>query len=239
MKGVVLAGGTGSRLWPLTRATNKSLLPVGEEPIVVRVLNVLLRADVKDILVVTGSDHIGQLVSLLGSGAWMGCDLTYKVQDKADGIAAALKLAEPFVGDSRFAVILGDNIFEDVHEAARVVSTFDRSTDEYGLVVKEVPDPGRFGVVEYRDGKAVDVLEKPSEPPSYDAVLGLYLYTPTVFDIVRALNPSKRGEYEISDVNAQLVKTRRGTISRIERGWVDAGTHDSLWRANLMVRGIK
>jgi len=238
MKGVLLAGGTGSRLMPLTKATNKSLLPMGRQTIVEHVLSTLLSSGaIDDVMVVSGPEHFGQLAQLLGSGKEHDCRLTYRVQDTANGIAAALGMCEDFVGHEKFAVILGDNIFEDTQGVGLQVAAFEHSDDEYGLFVKKVPDPQRFGVVAYDEaGKVVEIVEKPSTPPSDDAVLGLYLYTPAVFRVIRKLTVSARGEYEISDVNSFMVKHRDGNVHRVECGWVDAGTHESYERACDMLR---
>lgn len=238
MKGVILAGGTGSRLRPLTKAVNKSMLPMGRRTIIEHVLDVHLKAGITDIMLVSGPEHFGMLAQLLGSGKDHGCKLTYRVQDDANGIAAALGMCEDFVGDDKFAVILGDNIFEDLTEAALCVRSFATSDDDYALVVKEVPDPERFGVVSYSTARGVphSIVEKPSVAPSNDAVLGLYMYTPVVFDIIKALKPSTRGEYEISDVNNALTHTKVGNLYRIAGGWVDAGTHESYEKACDMLR---
>ena len=241
MKGIILAGGTGSRLLPLTRATNKSLLPMGRRTIVEHVLSTLTCAGIDDVVLITGTEHIGAIVSQLGSGRDHGCQMTYRVQDEPLGIAHALGLCESFVGGDRFAVILGDNIFEDVGEVAESVRAFGSSDDDYGLFVKQVSDPERFGVVEY-DGDPlaerpiVNIHEKPAWPPSNDAVLGLYVYTSRVFDVIHTLKPSKRGEYEISDVNRHLVQRTIGRAHRVKGGWIDAGTHESYQRACRMVQ---
>lgn len=238
MKGVLLAGGTGSRLMPLTKATNKSLLPMGRQTIVEHVLSTLLSSGtIEDVMIISGPEHFGALAQLLGSGKDYNCRLTYRVQDKANGIAAALGMCEDFVGHEKFAVILGDNIFEDPASVGATIAKFAQSDDEYGLFVKQVPDPERFGVVAYGpDGEVVDIIEKPTSPPSSDAVMGLYLYTPDVFRVIRKLQPSARGEYEISDVNSFMVKHRDGKAHRVECGWVDAGTHESYERACDMLR---
>lgn len=237
MKGILLAGGTGSRLMPLTKTTNKSLLPMGRQTIIEHVLSTLLYAGIDDIMLISGPEHFGAMAQLLGSGKDYGCRITYRVQDAANGIAAALGMCEDFVGNNKFAVILGDNIFEDPKLPGKIISDFMKSDDEYGLLVKQVPDPERFGVVQYdSNNKVVDIIEKPSSPPSSDAVLGLYLYTPSVFRVIRKLQPSARGEYEISDVNSHMVKHRDGNAHRIECGWVDAGTHESYQKANEMIR---
>lgn len=238
MKGVILAGGTGSRLRPLTKAVNKSMLPMGRKTIIEHVLDVHLKAGIKDIVLVSGPEHFGMLAQLLGSGKDYDCQLTYRVQDSANGIAAALGMCEDFIGYDKFAVILGDNIFEDVDEVANCIKSFDRSDDDYGLVIKEVSDPERFGVVRYPISRLdkMSIVEKPTIPPSRDAVLGLYMYTSDVFDIIRGLKPSARGEYEISDVNNELTQTKVGSVHRIRHGWVDAGTHESYEKACDMLR---
>lgn len=251
MKGVILAGGSGSRLKPLTDVTNKALLPMGRRPMINHVMDVLLKAGITEIMIVTSSEHMGAVVSLLGSGQAFGCELTYRVQEESNGIAAALALCEDFVGDDRFAVILGDNIFERPEEVAVSVRHF--ASDDFNdcyLFIKTVPDPQRFGVVKHSPrsrGKAMaesiiraeSIVEKPTDPPSNDAVLGLYCYTSDVFNTVRnlrRLGPSARGEYEISDVNNELVKGPH-LLKRVESGWIDAGTHESYERANDMLRG--
>ncbi len=236
MKGVILAGGTGSRMYPLTKVTNKCLLPMGRKPMIVHILDVLLKGDITDVMLVTGPEHMGAVVALLGSGKEYGCRMTYRVQDEANGIAAALGMCEDFIGDDKFAVILGDNIFENVDEPAAGIRKFGASDDDFGLFIKKVPDPQRFGVMVYRGNSMVGIIEKPTEPPSDDAVLGLYLYSPFVFDIIRELKPSARGEYEISDVNNEMVRNEAGEAHRVECGWVDAGTHDSYERACDMMR---
>jgi len=238
MKGVILAGGTGSRLRPLTKAVNKCMLPMGRKTIIEHVLDVHLKAGIKDIMLVSGPEHFGMFAQFLGSGKEHGCKLTYRVQDEATGIASALALCEDFVGDSKFAVLLGDNIFEDIQEVSSIVANFGKSDKDYSLVVKEVPDPHRFGVVKYAKNKSEtsSIVEKPKDPPSNDAVLGLYMYTPSVFKIIHKLSPSARGEYEISDVNNELVQTANGCLYKINGGWVDAGTHDSYEKACDMLR---
>ena len=240
MKGVILAGGTGSRLYPLTKAVNKSMLPMGRRTIIEHVLDVHVKAEIVDIMLVSGPEHFGMLAQLLGSGKDHGCKLTYKVQDSANGIAAALGMCEDFIGDDKFAVILGDNIFENVDEVAADIAFFaeDAKTD-FALFIKSVPDPHRFGIVKYDpDGALEDIIEKPVDPPSSDAVLGLYLYSSDVFQIIKQLKPSARGEYEISEVNSAYVKSQfhTGQIFHVNGGWVDAGTHQSYQRACEMMR---
>ncbi|MGQ9474006.1 MAG: sugar phosphate nucleotidyltransferase, partial [Candidatus Caldatribacteriaceae bacterium] len=199
MKGVVLAGGTGSRLYPLTKVTNKHLLPVGRYPMIFYPIHRLKQAGITEILIVTGREHMGDVIELLGSGRDFGVEFTYRVQDRAGGIAEALGLAKNFVGQNRCVVILGDNIFEDD------ISPFVREylLQERGakILLKEAPDLKRFGVPELCDGKVVAIEEKPENPKSIYAVTGIYMYDPEVFDIIAVLKPSKRGELEITDVN--------------------------------------
>jgi len=235
MKGVILAGGTGSRLSPLTKVTNKCLLPVGNTPMVYRMLDLFTGAGIHEVMLVTGPEHMGQVISLLGSGADNNCELTYKVQDKANGIAAALKLCRNFCGNDRFAVVLGDNIFDDNATLSKQLQEFGNSSDDFLLFGKVVPDPERFGVPVYSNGRVVDIVEKPKVPPSDQAIVGLYCYTQNVFDFIDSLKPSARGEYEISDVNSWLVKNGVGKVIDVAGGWIDAGTHESYRKANEMV----
>jgi len=235
MKGILLAGGTGSRLHPLTKVTNKHLLPVGREPMIHHPLKKLLEAGVQDILVVTGLEHMGDVVNLLGSGRAFNCRITYRVQDEAGGIAQALGLAEGFVGQEPMLVLLGDNIFQaSLAQAARA---FVQSGAEAQIMVKEVPDPGRYGVAEVVDGQVLGIEEKPARPRSAWAVTGLYFYTAGVFEIIRTLKPSGRGELEITDVNNHYIQ--RGTLRSevLEGWWTDAGTFESLALANQLLSG--
>lgn len=235
MKGIIIAGGTGSRLAPLTKVTNKCLLPVGKKPLICRTLELLTSSGIDDVMLVTSPDHAGQVISLLGSGAEYGCSMSYKVQDHANGIAAALGLCKNFVNDDKFAMILGDNIFSNHAEINLAIKDFFSSDEEYKLFTKKVPDPQRFGVPIFLNGKVVDVVEKPKVPMSDEAVVGLYCYPSEVFDVISHLKPSLRGEYEISDVNSWLVKNKKGDLFSLECEWIDAGTHDSYRKANEMV----
>ena len=239
MKGVILAGGTGSRLYPITKVTNKCLLPVGNQPMIFRMLDIFKKSGIAEIMFITGPEHMGDVISLLGSGADHGCQITYRVQDEANGIAAALKLCENFCKDEKIVVILGDNIFTDHDEISREIINFQSSNNDYCLFTKDVDDPQRFGVPVFADGKIVDIIEKPKNPPSNKAIVGLYCYSPHVFDIVKSLKKSSRGEYEISDVNGYYVKNKNGTFVDLKCGWVDAGTHEAYRRANEMIWSIK
>jgi len=234
MKGVILAGGTGSRLFPLTKVTNKHLLPVGQEPMIYHPVRKLTAAGVEEILVVTGVEHMGDVVTLLGSGKEFGCRFTYKVQDEAGGIAQALGLAENFAAGVPVCVILGDNVFEGA--IGPFVSAFERQRRGARVVLKRVPDPQRFGVAEVRDGRIVRVVEKPRNPRSDLAVTGIYIYDGHVYDLIRTLRPSARGELEITDVNNAYLSRGELMFDVLEGWWTDAGTFDSLHRANELVR---
>jgi glucose-1-phosphate thymidylyltransferase len=231
MKGVVLAGGTGSRLFPLTKVTNKHLLPIGKKPMIYYPIEKLLEADMKEILIVTGTEHMGDVVSLLGSGKDFNCRFTYKVQDEAGGIAQALNLAENFAGGDSITVILGDNVFED--SLKKYAQNFKKGAT---LFVKEVADPERFGVAEIKGTKIISIEEKPKQPKSNYAVTGIYMYDNKVFEYIKTLKPSKRGELEITDVNNYYIKDSNCHYEIFKGYWTDAGTFDSLYRANELVQ---
>lgn len=234
VKGIILAGGTGSRLFPLTRVTNKHLLPVGRKPMIFHPIEKMTEAGIEDILIVTGTEHMGSVVGLLGSGRAYGCRFTYQVQDEAGGIAQALGLARNFIGNDRMCVILGDNIFEDSISSA--VWEFGLSEpDTARLMLKPVDDPQRFGVATVTGERITKIVEKPAEPESNLAVIGVYMYDNTVFDIIATLKPSGRGELEISDVNQHYVEQGRVSYSVLSGWWTDAGTFESLAQANLLV----
>jgi len=236
MKGVILAGGTGTRLLPLTRVTNKHLLPIGKYPMIFYPIYKLKQAGIYEILVVTGREHMGDVIELLGSGRDFGVEFTYKVQDEAGGIAQALGLARHFVGNDRCVVILGDNIFED--DITPYVKNFERQERGAKVLLKEVPDPHRFGVPEIRDGKIISIEEKPKNPKSNFAVTGIYMYDSEVFDIIKTLKPSERGELEITDVNNTYLKRGTLTYDILKGWWTDAGTPESLFRANELAKNI-
>jgi len=233
LRGVVLAGGTGSRLRPLTKVTNKHLLPVGPKPMIYYPIEKLLHIGVEEILIVTGVEHMGDVVRSLGSGREFGCRFTYKVQDEAGGIAQALGLAENFANGQPLAVILGDNIFQ-----SNLKPHAERFLAQGGgarLLLKQVTDPERFGVAEIRDGKVLSIEEKPKQPKSNFAITGIYFYDGDVFDIVRRLKPSGRGELEITDVNNWYIRKGRLACDMLDGWWTDAGTFESLIRANDLV----
>jgi glucose-1-phosphate thymidylyltransferase len=229
MKGVILAGGTGSRLLPLTKVTNKHLLPVYNKPMVYYPLQTLISMGIKEILLVSGPMHAGHFVNLLGSGKEFGVKLSYEIQDEAGGIAQALGLAEDFADKESVAVILGDNIFEDEF------SVSDYKTGAM-IFLKEVPDQQRFGVAEIKDSKVISIEEKPKNPKSNFAVTGLYVYDNSVFKVIKTLKPSKRGELEITDVNNSYIKNGLMKAHFVEGAWSDAGTFESLLRAGNIIR---
>lgn len=235
MRGVVLAGGTGSRLRPLTKVTNKHLLPVGRKPMIYYPIEKLTAIGIREILIVTGVEHMGDVVGLLGSGREFGCRFTYKVQDEAGGIAQALGLAENFANGQPLAVILGDNVFQD--SLKNHAEQFAAQGQGARLLLKQVPDPTRFGVAEIRDGMVLGIEEKPEQPKSDYAIIGVYFYDGSVFDIIRTLKPSARGELEITDVNNAYIAKGQLGYDVLEGWWTDAGTFESLTRANELVIG--
>ncbi|KNZ70038.1 glucose-1-phosphate thymidylyltransferase [Thermincola ferriacetica] len=236
MKGIVLAGGTGSRLFPLTKVTNKHLLPVGRYPMIYHPIFKLKNAGIREVLIVTGKEHMGDVVNLLGSGRDFEMEFTYRVQDQAGGIAQALGLAEQFVGRENCVVILGDNIFQD--EIKRYVADFAVQGGGAKILIKEVPDPQRYGVAELKDGKIVSIEEKPQKPKSNYCVTGIYMYDCQVFNIIKTLRPSGRGELEITDVNNAYIAQNKLTYGILDGWWTDAGTFESLLKANELANGL-
>lgn len=234
MKGIVLAGGLGTRLAPLTQITNKHLLPVYNKPMIFYPIEKLVQAGIKDIMIVTGGNSAGDFLKLLGNGSEFGLeDLYYTYQRGEGGIAEALSLCEHFADGRKVVVILGDNIIED--DITSYVTKFKQQKSGARIFLKEVPDPERFGVPVINGKKIIRIEEKPKNPKSKYAVTGVYMYDALVFDIVKTLKPSKRGELEISDVNNRYIED--GTLEYdILRGfWTDAGTFDSLFHANQLV----
>ncbi len=233
LKGIVLAGGTGSRLMPLTKVTNKHLLPVGRKPMIFHPIEKLIGAGIREILIVTGTDHMGDMVNLLGSGRDFGCRFSYQVQDEAGGIAQALSLAENFCHGDPMAVILGDNIFQDSlrphADAFRAQKTGAR------ILGKEVDDPERFGVAEVAGERVLSIEEKPARPKSRIAVTGVYFFDARVFEIIRTCQPSGRGELEITDVNNAYLRRGEMRIEMMRGWWSDAGTFASLAHVNRLV----
>ncbi len=235
MKGIVLAGGLGSRLAPLTQITNKHLLPVYDKPMIYYPIEALVKADITDIMIVTGGNSAGDFLRLLGNGQSFGLkDVYYTYQRGEGGIAEALSLCEHFADGEKVIVILGDNIFED--DLLPFVDKFRHQKEGARIFLKEVSDPERFGVPEIKDGKIIKIEEKPKNPKSGYAVTGIYMYDETVFDIAKTLKPSKRGELEISDVNNSYIKNSKLEYDILKGYWTDAGTFESLFNASHLVR---
>lgn len=234
MKGVILAGGTGSRLCPLTRITNKHLLPVFDRPMIYYPIQTLVNAGITDILVVTGGEGAGDFLRLLANGKHFGLKhINYTYQEGEGGIADALKLAEHFADSQPICVVLGDNIIEMNIIAA--CEKFRRQPSGAHILLKEVPDPERFGVPAFDGERIVKIEEKPKEPKSPYAVIGIYMYDTSVFDRIRTLKPSARGELEITEVNNSYLEERSLSYNILDGWWTDAGTFDSLLRANNLV----
>lgn len=237
MKGVVLAGGLGKRLWPLTKITNKHLLPVYDKPMVYYPIECLAGAGIREVLLVTGGNNAGDFLRLLGNGTCLGLkELHYTYQEGEGGIADALRLAEDFADGEKLVVILGDNLIEKDIRAG--VANFFTQPSGGRVYLKEVPDPERFGVPVFADGRIVRIEEKPSEPASHYAVIGIYMYDAQVFDFIRSLKPSARGELEITDVNNFYLDQGTLEYELLDGWWTDAGTFDSLLKAtNLVAQG--
>jgi glucose-1-phosphate thymidylyltransferase len=234
MKGVILAGGLGTRLYPLTKVTNKHLLPVYDKPMIYYPIQTLINAGIDDILIVTGGNNAGDFLKLLGNGKEFGLKhINYTYQEGEGGIAEALRLAEFFASGEKICVVLGDNIIEK--NIRRAVKNFQKQERGAKILLKEVPDPERFGVPELREDRIVRIEEKPKEPRSQYAVIGIYLYDSEVFNITKTLKPSRRGELEITDVNNQYIEKGLMTWDILEGWWTDAGTFESLLRANQLV----
>lgn len=232
MKGIILAGGTGSRLFPLTNITNKHLLPVYNKPMIYYPLDTLIKSGITDILIVTGKEHAGSFMNLLGSGKDFKAKFHYAIQDEAGGIAQALGLAEDFVQDDNMTVILGDNIILD--NISQSVAGFTKNAK---IFLKAVSNPQRFGVPVFDENKRlVKIEEKPDKPKSPYAITGLYMYDNTVFDKINNLKPSARGEFEITDVNNLYLQEGHLEYAFLDEPWLDAGTFDSLLSASNVIR---
>lgn len=234
MKGVILAGGLGTRLHPLTKVTNKHLLPVYDRPMIYYPLGALVEAGIRDILLVTGGNNAGEFLRLLGNGSGFGLKhLNYTYQAGEGGIADALSLAEHFAEGDKICVFLGDNLVE--RSIRPHAESFERQGEGARILLKEVPDPERFGVPELQGDRVCGIEEKPARPKSPYAVVGVYFYDAKVFEIVRTLKPSARGELEITDVNNAYIRAGTMTYGILEGWWTDAGTFASLLRANRLV----
>lgn len=233
MKGVILAGGRGSRLDPLTDVTNKHLLPVGREPMIWHAVRQLTLAGITDILVVTSTEHMGDIVNSLGSGKKFECQFTYRVQEESNGIASALAMAESFSTGDKIVVLLGDNIFE--YSIAPHVVDFAKQKKGARVLLKEVADPQRFGIAALDEKQIVSIEEKPESPKSSYAVVGCYMYDRQVFDFIRQIKPSGRGEFEITSVNTIYIEKKELEFGIVKGRWTDAGTFDSMIEANLLL----
>ncbi len=233
MKGIILAGGTGSRMFPNTKVTNKHLLPVYNQPMIYYPLQKMVEAGIKNIAIVSGSGNAGHFLNLLGSGREFGAKISFEIQEEAGGIAQALGLCEDFADREKVVVILGDNIFEDSIVGAAL--NFERQERGARIFLKEVTDAQRFGVAEVSGDKIVGIEEKPGRPKSNLAVTGLYMYDEQVWDVVKNLKPSGRGELEITDVNNFYIRQGTMQYETLNGWWTDAGTFPSWLRANNLV----
>jgi glucose-1-phosphate thymidylyltransferase len=234
MKGVILAGGLGTRLFPLTKITNKHLLPVFDLPMIYYPIQTLVNAGIDDIMIVTGGRNSGDFLRLLGNGSEFGLKhLNYSYQEGEGGIAAALSLAEHWAAGDSIAVVLGDNLIEG--NICQAVTNFREQEKGAKILLKEVPDPERFGVATLDGDRVVKIVEKPAQPETNLAVIGIYMYDGTVWDIIGALEPSKRGEMEITDVNNRFIEEGTMTYEVLDGWWTDAGTFESLHRASNLV----
>ncbi|GCD08707.1 sugar phosphate nucleotidyltransferase [Clostridium tagluense] len=236
MKGIILAGGTGSRLSSLVKATNKHLLPVGKYPMIYYLIAKMKQADITDIMIISGKEHMGAIVNLLGSGYEYGVKYTFRIQDQPGGIAEALGLCEEFVGKDSCIVLLGDNIFEDdIYEYAK---NFEKRWEGAEVLLKKVADPERYGIAEIENGRIISIEEKPKNPKGNYCVTGIYMYDNRVFDVIKELKPSNRGELEITDVNNWYIKEGSLTYDIMKGWWTDAGTFSSLMNANILAKDI-
>lgn len=237
MKGVVLAGGTGSRLYPLTKVTNKHLLPVYDKPMIFYPIQTLVNAGIHEILLVTGGKNAGEFLRLLGNGKDFGLKhLNYSYQEGEGGIAQALGLAEYFADDQPICVVLGDNLIE--HDICRAAENFGKQGKGAKIILKQVPDAHRFGVAEISNNRVIRIEEKPKDPKSDLAVIGIYFYDKTVFEKIKQLKPSARGELEITDINNLYIDEAMLSYEILEGWWTDAGTFESLLRASNLVAMI-
>lgn len=236
MRGIVLAGGKGTRLHPLTKICNKHLLPVGTFPMIFFSLFKLQQAGIRDVLLVTGKDDVGDFARLLGNGSDFHLNLTYRVQERAGGIAEALMLGQDFARSSPFVALLADNLFED--DLFPFLQRFEKEEEKVKLFLKEVDDPCQFGIAELKEKRIVSIEEKPAKPKSKCAVTGIYMYRPDVFEVIARLSPSSRGELEISDVNHYFVRTGEVSYEILNGWWEDAGTLESYARVNQLHHSV-
>jgi len=233
VKGIILAGGKGTRLNPLTEITNKHLLPIGKEPMIWHPVKQLVGSGINEILIITSTHHMGDVVNSLGSGLRFGCEFTYRAQEEAGGIAHALALAEQFAQGHRIVVMLGDNIFE--YSINPHIQDFKQQASGARVLLKEVGEPERFGIAALDEKQIISIEEKPSQPKSSYAVVGCYMYDSQVFDLIRGIQPSQRGELEITAVNNLYIKKGQLQHSIVQGRWTDAGTFESLQEANSIL----
>lgn len=232
MKGIILSGGSGTRLKPLTKITSKQLLPIYNRPMIYYPLNTLIKAGIKEILIIVAPERAGDYLNLLGSGKEFGVKFTYEIQDKPEGLAQAFIIAENFLDDDSVAMILGDNIFED--DFSEDIRSFESGAK---IFAKEVSDPERFGVVKFDENmQAEEIVEKPKTFLSNHAVTGLYLYDNQVIEAAKSIKPSPRGELEITDLNNWYLKRKALKVARVSGEWLDAGTFDSLLKAQVFAK---
>jgi len=238
MRGILLAGGSASRLQPLTKVTNKHLLPVYKKPMIYYPLETLLKAEIKDILIVTGGEHIGDIFRLLGSGKEWGAHFSYEIQEGNVGTGAALLLAEDFVKDDEFMVVLGDNVVSENVE--KFVKDFRKEKEIFKakILISKVKNPQNYGVVTFEGNRITQIIEKPKNPPSYYVNTGLWMFLPEVFKHLKKLKKSPRGEYEITDVLSHYARHGLLTFSMLKSTWTDAGTFESLYRATVFMKKI-
>jgi glucose-1-phosphate thymidylyltransferase len=239
MKGVILAGGTGSRLKPLTNVTNKHLLPVYKKPMIYYPLETLLNANIREIMFVTGGEHIGDFFRLLGSGKNFNAHFSYEVQDGNGGTADALLLAQDFVRDEEFMVILGDNVVSE--NIKNFIEDFKKEKEEFKakILISKVKDPDKYGVVTFKGKRITEIVEKPKKPKSFYVNTGLWMFLPEVFKIIMKLKKSPRGEFEMTDVLSQYAKRGELTYSILKSKWTDAGSFESLYYATLLMKKLE
>ena len=233
MKGAILAGGTGSRLMPLTKVINKNLLAIYDKPLIYYPIFTLRDAGIKEILIISGRGHAGQYLDSLNDGKDLGVKLTYVIQEEPKGLSHGLAMAEDFADNGPITMILGDNIYEE--NLKKAVDNFKKQKKGAGIILKQVPDPERFGVAEFKGDKIVNITEKPKKPKSDWIVTGFYMCDERVFNFIRTLKPSARGEYEITDLLNCYIKEGTLTHHKTKGEWIDAGTFDSLLKANMFV----
>lgn len=232
IKGVLLAGGNGTRLLPMTKIINKHLLPVYSKPMIYYPIETLTSAGIKDIMIITGSEHAGDFINLLGDGSEFGANFTYRPQSSAGGIAEALGLCRDFVGYDPMVVILGDNVFDDNSDIKERIEKFEKDHSSACIFLKKVKDPDRFGVATIKNRKIIEIEEKPKVPKSDLVVTGLYLYNDLVWDVIKGLTPSARNELEITDVNNWYIGQNLMDCQIIDGFWSDTGTPESLYKTS-------